>query len=85
MYICVYNITLGGLFDKETLECIRDKVRIITDQGQMKQKYVEKFTNDIHEMDIPIKFNIIAKHYLHCKFIVIDDWFVLEGSMNMGK
>jgi phosphatidylserine/phosphatidylglycerophosphate/cardiolipin synthase-like enzyme len=38
-----------------------------------------------HDIGIKIKFNTIARNSMHCKFIVIDNKILIEGSMNMGK
>ncbi|CAI2363327.1 unnamed protein product [Moneuplotes crassus] len=82
--ICVYSITLTGMLDIKTLEEIKDKCFIITDQRQMYSNFMEKYTKKIHELGIPIKYNCIGKNLMHCKFIVADNTLIF-GSMNMGK
>lgn len=88
VYICSYNIADGVLTNDlaQDISCrLKDQFKIITDQQQMRMKNIEKYTRKIHEIGVPIKFNIIAKYSMHCKFIIIDDLYLVEGSMNLGK
>jgi phosphatidylserine/phosphatidylglycerophosphate/cardiolipin synthase-like enzyme len=51
----------------------------------MTNKNLKKYCNDLMSLDIPVKKNNNVKNLMHCKFMVIDDKFVVHGSMNLGE
>ena len=86
--VCSYNIA-NGVIDRDIAEKLQKRVgtgfKIITDQGQMNMKNIKKYNDVLFSLGIDIKFNVIAKNLMHWKFIVIDDKYLIEGSMNLGN
>lgn len=86
--ICSYTIANGVLSLEMATELRRrwgDNFRIITDQMQMTNKNLKKYSNDLVALGVPIKKNNNAKNLMHWKFMIIDDMYLVEGSMNMGE
>lgn len=51
----------------------------------MTNKNLKRYCNDLLDLGILIKKNNNAKNLMHCKFMVIDNEFVVHGSMNLGE
>lgn len=85
--ICWYSI--GSLLDQETVQKLmkytNNNIRVITDQSQWNSKNMEKYANMLYNEKVQIKHNTKSNHKMHCKFITIDDKFLIFGSMNLGE
>ena len=86
--ICNYIIG-NGIMSFEIAKDLKNKwgnnFRIITDQMQMTNKNLKKYWNELVARGVAIKKNNNAKNLMHCKFMTIDDKYLVEGSMNLGE
>lgn len=88
--VYIWSYTIGnGVLSVDVAKILKKRwgnnFKIITDQMQMTNKNLKKYCNDLLDWGILIKKNNNAKNLMHCKFIVIDDEFVVHGSMNLGE
>ena len=88
VYIWSYTIANGVLsldIAKHLKKRWGDNFKVITDQMQMTNKNLKKYCNDLLALKVQIRKNNNAKNLMHWKFIVIDDRYLIEGSMNLGE
>ena len=51
----------------------------------MTNKNLKKYSDDLLTLGVQIKKNNDAKNFMHCKFMIIDGKYLVEGSMNFGE
>ena len=88
--VWIWNYIIGnGIMSVDVANKLKKKwgvnFKIITDQMQVTNKNLKKYWNELLARGVTIKKNNNAKNLMHWKFMIIDDKYIVEGSMNLGE